>query len=144
MSCFLTFTGLAGAEEHLFTFEEHTALALRDAVAASHDLGADLLDDLPVGTLRSDVIENLEHLKAITSIRENREGRDVGGDTNIRDCRSTSPQTLDCVWFLFVPEPLREDALAEGIYGVTWIMHFGFDGNDRLQNIGIELLIERL
>ena len=72
------------------------------------------------------------------------EGRDVGGDTNIRDCRSTSPQTLDCVWFLFVPEPLREDALAEGIYGVTWIMHFGFDGNDRLQNIGIELLIERL
>ena len=34
--------------------------------------------------------------------------------------------------------------MAEGVYGLTWVLLFRFDGNDVLESLGVDLLIERL
>ena len=143
--CYLTaFDQIAVAQVPEFDFETHSHQALdspEQAVAAMREA---LTSIFPVGRNCAYVDETLEHLRKQARSREQNRGDPVGGDSNIRDCRQATPEALTCVWFLFVPPKERQEAMAQGIYGMTWILRFQFGDNEALETLEVDLLIEHL
>jgi len=127
-----------------FDVEPATALALTDDRAARRMLEAGLRAALPVGTSRAGLLAWIDALRRDTRTREELRGDDVGDPDNIRDCRPAGPRALDCFWFLLVPQAHRAEALAEGLYGLTWVIRFTFDAGDRLLTIAVDVLPEQL
>jgi len=138
------FVQIAAAQEQDFDFEAHSFDSLeapQPSVAAMHEA---LTPVFPPGTSRTSVLETMAQLRVQTRAREQARGDPVGDDTNIRDCRLASNDVLTCVWFLFIPPSERQDAMAQGIYGMTWVLRFRFDGEDFLEALEVDLLIEHL
>jgi hypothetical protein len=143
--CFLTTFGQTASAQGLeFAFEAHSLQALDFPEQSVAGMREALAAVFPVGRNRTYVDETLEHLRKQTRSREQDRGDPVGDDTNIRDCRQATPDVLTCVWFLFIPPSERQEAMAQGIYGMTWILRFQFSGNDVLEALDVELLIEHL
>jgi hypothetical protein len=143
--CSLTAFGqIAAAQDQNFDFEAHSSDALgllQPSVAAMQEALARVF---PPGTSRAAVLETMAQLRVQTRAREQARGDPVGDDTNIRDCRLASNDVLACVWFLFIPPSERQDAMAQGIYGLTWVLRFRFDREDFLGALEVDLLIEHL
>jgi hypothetical protein len=140
----IAFGQKAPAQDIDFDFEPHSLEALDSPEQSTSAMRQTLGAVFPIGSDRTHILKTLEHLRQQTTARDLTRGDSVGDDTNIRDCRRVSSNVLSCVWFLFIPPQERKEAMAEGVYGLTWVLLFRFDGNDVLDSLGVDLLIERL